>query len=167
MIAIWFYSHLLKKMFWASNLFAAVLAITPFFAISLYFNNFSTWVLYHASFLFLIMLIRDLVKDLQNFKGDWVRNYNTVAVVFGVKTTKYILTVLIFLATGPVFLLLSEKEQLGKMFYYFTGTLPFLMGLMILLWRAEEQKAYLWLHNLLKFLILAGVGSIILVRYPI
>jgi len=38
---------------------------------------------------------------------------------------------------------------------------------MILLWRAEEQKAYLWLHNLLKFLILAGVGSIILVRYPI
>ena len=167
MIAIWFYSHLLKKMFWASNLFAAVLAITPFFAISLYFNNFSTWVLYHASFLFFIMLIRDLVKDLQNFKGDWVRSYNTVAVVFGVKTTKYILTVLIFLAAGTVFLLLSEKEQLGKMFYYFTGTLPFLMGLMILLWRAEEQKAYLWLHNLLKFLILAGVGSIVLVRYPI
>lgn len=167
MIAIWFYSHLLKKMFWASNLFAALLAITPFFAISLYFNNFSTWVLYHASFLFFIMLIRDLVKDLQNFKGDWVRNYNTVAVVFGVKTTKYILSFLMFFAAGTVFLLLSEKEQLGKMFYYFAGTLPFLTGLMILLWRAKGQKAYLWLHNLLKLLILAGVGSIVLVRYSI
>ena len=154
-------------MFWASNVFAAVLAITPFFAISLYFNNLSTWVLYHASFLFLVILIRDLVKDLQNFKGDWVRNYSTVAVVFGVKTTKYILTVLMLLAAGTVFLLLTEREQLGMMFYYFMGTLPFLTGIMILLWWAEEQKAYLWLHNLLKFLILAGVGSIVLVRYSI
>lgn len=115
----------------------------------------------------MIILIRDLVKDLQNFKGDWVRNYSTVAVVFGVKTTKYILTVLMLLASATVFLLLSEKEQLGKMFYYFVGTLPFLLGLMILLWWAEEQKTYLWLHNLLKFLILAGVGSIVLVRYTI
>ena len=154
-------------MFWASNIFAAVLAITPFFAISLYFNNLSTWVLYHASFLFVIILIRDLVKDLQNFKGDWVRSYSTVAVVFGVKTTKYILTVLMLLAVGTIFLLLTEKEQLGMMFYYFFGTLPFLLGLMILLWWAEEQKAYLCLHNLLKFLILAGVGSIVLVRFPI
>ena len=157
----------IKKNVLGSNVFAAVLAITPFFAISLYFNNLSTWVLYHASFLFVIILIRDLVKDLQNFKGDWVRNYNTVAVVFGVKITKYILTFLMLLAAGTVFLLLSEKEQLGKMFYYFVGTLPFLMGLMILLWRAQEQKAYLWLHNLLKLLILAGVGSIVLVRYTI
>lgn len=167
MLAIWLYSHLLKKTFWASNVFAAILAISPFFAISLYFNNLSSWVLYHASFLFLVILIRDLVKDLQNFKGDWVRDYATVVVVFGIKTSKYILTVLIFLAVGTVFLLLSQKEPLGMMFYYFVFTLPYLLGLLILLWRAEEQKAYLWLHNLLKLLILAGVGSIVLVRYKI
>ncbi len=167
MMAIWLYSHMLKRTFWASNLFAAFLAITPFFAISLYFNSFSTWVMYHASFLFLIILIRDLLKDLENFKGDWVRNYNTVAVVFGIKTTKWILTILILFATATIFLLLSEKDQLGRMFYYFAGSLPFLLGLLFLLWKAEEQKAYLWLHNLLKFLILAGVGSIVLVRYPI
>lgn len=167
MLAIWLYSHLLKKTFWASNVFAAVLAITPFFAISLYFNNLSTWVMYHASFLFLIILIRDLVKDLQNFKGDWVRNYSTVAVVFGIKTTKYILTLLMLFAAIAVSFLLSEKEQLGMMYYYFLSTLPFLAGLLILLWKADGQKAYLWLHNLLKFLILAGVGSIVLVRYTI
>ena len=95
-------------MFWASNVFAAVLAITPFFAISLYFNNLSTWVLYHASFLFLVILIRDLVKDLQNFKGDWVRIIAQLP-LYWIKTTKYILTVLMLLAAGTVFLLLTEE----------------------------------------------------------
>lgn len=167
MMAIWLYSHMLKKTFWASNVFAAILAISPFFAMSLYFNNLSAWVMYHASFLFLIILIRDLIKDLQNFKGDWVRNYSTVAVVFGVKTTKWILSCLLFLATIPVFFLLVEKEQLGMMFFYFVASLPFLLGILILLWSAQEQKTYLWLHNLLKVLILAGVASIALVRYSI
>lgn len=165
--AIWLYSHILKKTFWASNVFAAVLAITPFFVISLYFKNLSPWVMYHASFLFLIILIRDLIKDLQNFKGDWVRNYSTVAVVFGVKTTKWILSGLLFLAMLPIFLLLSKQEQLGMMFFYFMACLPFLLGILILLWMAEEQKTYLWLHNLLKALILAGVASIALVRYSL
>ncbi|MGB1444683.1 MAG: geranylgeranylglycerol-phosphate geranylgeranyltransferase [Flavobacteriaceae bacterium] len=164
---IWLYSHVLKKTFWASNLFAAFLAITPFFAMGLYFDNLSTWVLYHASYLFLIILIRDLVKDLQNFKGDWVRGYQTTAVVFGERITKIILTFLILLSMGTVSLLLSEKSQLGGMYYYFLFCLPALLGIVFILWVAQSQKMYLWLHNGLKLLILAGVASIVLLRYPI
>jgi len=164
---IWLYSHVLKKTFWASNVFAAFLAISPFFAISLYFDNLSTWVLYHASFLFLIILIRDLVKDLQNFRGDWVRKYNTVAIVFGVRITKIITTVLIMFSSIPILKLLRETEQLGWMYYYFAACIPYLIGIVVLLWKAKDQKMYLWLHNLLKVLILAGVGSIVLVRYTI
>ena len=162
---IWLYSHVLKRTFWASNLFAAFLAIIPFFVISLYFDNLSTWVLYHAGFLFLIILIRDLVKDLENFKGDWVRKYNTVAIQFGVKTTKVLLTLLIALSFLPIVSLLKEKKSLGWMFYFFVLCFPYLSGIVVLLWAAKSQKAYLWLHNLLKFLILAGVGSFILVRF--
>ncbi len=164
---IWLYSHVLKKTFWASNVFAAFLAISPFFVMSLYFNNLSIWVMYHASFLFLVILIRDLVKDLQNFRGDWVRKYNTVAVVFGIKFTKGIVTALILLSSFPILQLLQETQQLGWMYYYFASCIPYLIGIVVLLWKAKDQKMYLWLHNLLKFLILAGVGSIILVRYPI
>jgi 4-hydroxybenzoate polyprenyltransferase len=164
---IWLYSHLLKKTFWASNFFAAFLAIIPFFAIGLYFNNLSNWVLYHAVFLFLMILIRDMIKDLQNFKGDWVRKYNTTAVVFGVKTTKFILSGFVLFSIYPIALLLSEKNQLGWMYYYFILTLPYLFGILLLIWKATTQKMYLWAHNLLNFLILAGVVSIVLVRYSI
>ena len=66
--------------------------------------------MFHASYLFLIILIRDLVKDLQNFRGDWVRGYNTVAVTFGIRTTKVIISLLVVLSSVAVFLLLSEKK---------------------------------------------------------
>ena len=166
-IGIWLYSHALKKTYWASNIFAALLAITPFFVMSLYFKNLSTWVMYHAAFLFLIILVRDLVKDLQNFKGDWVRKYNTTAVHFGIQTTKWIVSLLIGLSFIPIALLLNENTQLRSMYYFFLFCIPYLIGILLVLWNANDQKLYLWLHNLLKILILAGVGSIVLVRYPL
>ena len=164
---IWLYSHLLKKHFWASNVFAVVLAVIPFFAITLYFKNFSSLVFYHASFLFLIVLIRDLIKDLENFKGDWVRGYKTIAVVFGERTTKILLSFLILLTFIPIALLLDQKEVLNSMWYYFVITIPFLLLIALILWRSPTQKTYLWLHNLLKALIVAGILSIVLVRFPI
>lgn len=164
---IWLYSHLLKKHFWASNVFAVVLAVIPFFAITLYFKNFSSLVFYHASFLFLIVLIRDLIKDLENFKGDWVRGYKTIAVVFGERTTKILLSFLVLLTFIPIALLLDQKEVLNSMWYYFVITIPFLLLIALILWRSPTQKTYLWLHNLLKALIVAGILSIVLVRFPI
>ena len=37
---IWIYSSSLKRLFWISNLFATLLAIIPFFAVTIYFKNF-------------------------------------------------------------------------------------------------------------------------------
>lgn len=165
-IGIWLYSHVLKKTFWASNLFAALLAIIPFFALSLYFRNFSLLVLNHAAFLFLIILIRDLIKDLKNFRGDYVRKYKTTAVQFGLKVTKRIITVLIIMTYIPLYLLLSKERTLGAMHYYFEFSSLFLLIVLVLLWLSKTQKMYLWTHNLLKLLIFAGVLSIVLVRFP-
>ena len=162
---LWLYSHFLKKMFWASNLFAALLAITPFFAIAIYFRNFSPWVMYHAGFLFLIILTRDLIKDLQNFRGDWVRNYRTVAIVFGKRFTKFIVTALLFLNTLPLYFLLKEPQSLGGMYFYFLACIPLLISILVLLWTSDRQKTYLWMHNILKALLIAGVASIVLVRF--
>ncbi len=166
-VGIWLYSHLLKKQFWASNLFVSLLAIVPFFAITLYFRNFSSLIFYHAAFLFLVILTRDFLKDLQNFKGDWVRQYKTSAVVFGEKVTKRIITVLLFLTLIPIQLILLEKEHIGSMYYYYITAIPFLFIILLVLWNSPTQKTYLWLHNLLKLLILTGVASIILVRFPL
>jgi 4-hydroxybenzoate polyprenyltransferase len=61
---IWFYSHKLKKLPFIGNLTSAVLTILPFFAIFLYYKNFESVIFVHAVFLFLMISMRELTKDL-------------------------------------------------------------------------------------------------------
>ena len=62
---IWLYSHKLKRIPFVGNLVSATLAITPFFAVFVYYKNFETVIFVHAVFLFLLILSRELVKDLE------------------------------------------------------------------------------------------------------
>ena len=132
--------------------------IFPFWGITLYFGNFDKVIFYHASFLFLLILARDIIKDLENFKGDWVQRYQTLPIVFNVNTTKWIISLCLLLCLIPNYFLLEQK--LGVMHYYFLASNPILVFVLIFLWRATDQKTYLWTHNLIKVWILAGVFSI-------
>ena len=53
--AIWFYSHKLKKLPFIGNLTSAILTITPFFVIFIYYKKLETVIFVHAMFLFLII----------------------------------------------------------------------------------------------------------------
>ncbi|PWH83505.1 ubiquinone biosynthesis protein UbiA [Algibacter marinivivus] len=159
---IWFYSHKLKKLPFIGNLTSAVLTITPFFAIFMYYKNFDTVIFVHAIFLFLMISMRELTKDLENIKGDIVQNYVTIPVAHGEKTSKTILTLLAVLTLIPMCLLLFYFE-VGYMYLFFYLSLFLLIVFLILLWRSSTKVQYLILHNILKFIILAGVFSILLI----
>ncbi len=159
--AIWLYSNTVKRLFWLSNLFSALLMIFPFWGITLYLKNFESVVFYHAVYLFFLILARDIVKDLENLKGDWVQRYKTLPVVFSVITTKRIIALTLLLCLLPNYFLILQP--LGLMHYYFILGIPFLGMVLLFLWRAKDQKAYLWIHNLIKLWILIGVLSIALI----
>lgn len=156
--SIWIYSTSLKRLFWISNLFATLLVIVPFFAVTLYFKNFETIIFHYATFLFLVILTRDMIKDLENYKGDWVKQYRTFPVVFGYRLSKILISLSVVLTFLPIYWLINSS--LGLMTYYFYFTIPLLLILLILLWQGSSQKRYLWLHNLLKAHILFGVLGI-------
>ena len=65
---IWFYSHKLKKYPIIGNLTAAILAVLPFFGILMYYKNFYHVIFAHATFLFLLILIRELIKYLESLR---------------------------------------------------------------------------------------------------
>jgi 4-hydroxybenzoate polyprenyltransferase len=159
---IWFYSHKLKKLPFIGNLMSAILTITPFFAIFIYYKNFEPVIFVHATFLFLIISMRELTKDLENIKGDFALNYHTIPVVYGEQVSKIMLTVLSFLTLIPTYLLLF-KYQMGYMYLFFYTSL-FLLGVfLILLWKSKTKIHYLILHNILKFIIVFGVFCILLI----
>jgi len=160
---IWFYSHKVKKFVIIGNLMATLMAILPFFALLLYYKNFYEVIICHATFLFLLLLIREMIKDLENIKGDLANDYKTIPILYGEITSKKIITFLTLLTVIPVYLLI-EKFEIGNMDLYFYSCLLFLLLFLLKLWKSDLKEHYLFLHNLLKFLIVAGVFSIILIN---
>ncbi len=162
--AIWFYSHRLKKILFLGNLVASILVITPFFAIFVYYKNFETVIFIHATFLYLMIVMRELVKDLENIKGDIAQGYRTIPIVYGERWSKFSLSVLTVLAVVPI-LLLTSYFELGLMDYYFYVSLILLIFFLLFLYFSKAKWQYLLLHNILKLIIVAGVFSILLIDY--
>jgi len=159
---IWFYSHKLKKYPLIGNLTAALLAVLPFFGILMYFKNFYEVIFAHATFLYLLILIRELIKDLENLQGDLVANYRTIPVMFGERVAKNVIMVLAFSTLIPVYLLI-EVYEVGYMdIYFYTGMIVMIFFLFKLN-KAESREEYQLLHNTLKALIVAGVFCIVLI----
>ena len=111
---IWFYSHKLKRYPFIGNITAAVLTVIPFFAVFIYYRNFDLVIFVHATFLFLLISMRELVKDLENIKGDLVQNYRTIPVVYGESVSKWMLTIVAALTLVPIYFLLT-KFDIGYM----------------------------------------------------
>lgn len=159
---IWLYSHKLKRIPFLGNLVSASLAIAPFFVVFVYYKNFETVIFVHALFLFLLILARELIKDLENMAGDLAQNYKTIPILYGVKISKTIIGLLIFLTFVPAILLIQIFD-VGYMYLYFWMCVGLLGLFIVLLAKAHEKKQYVWLHNILKFIIVAGVFSILLI----
>ncbi len=171
---IWFYSHKIKKYPIVGNIMAALLAVLPFFGILLYYfkidgllenvRNEKYYVIFaHASFLFLLILIREMIKDLENIKGDMTQNYRTLPVILGESFSKKVITMLIICSIFPVYILI-EIYDVGYMDIYFYVSFIVLIFFIMKLWNSNSKDNYLLLHNIIKFIIVAGVFSIILIK---
>ncbi|WP_298793494.1 geranylgeranylglycerol-phosphate geranylgeranyltransferase [uncultured Allomuricauda sp.] len=159
---IWLYSHKLKRIPFIGNLVSASLAIAPFFVVFVYYQNFEQVIFVHGMFLTLLILAREMIKDLENMAGDMAQNYKTIPILYGPRFSKILIGLLVLLTLVPSLLLINFYD-IGDMHIYFYGCI-FLLGLfIILLWKSKGKKHYVWLHNILKFVIVAGVFSILLI----
>jgi len=172
---IWFYSHKIKRYPLIGNLMAAFLAVLPFFGILLYYylqmplyeieSNTSKLavILSHGTFLFLLILIREMIKDLENLQGDFANDYKTIPIIYGEETAKKTITILTFLTVIPVYFLINVYD-VGYMDIYFYFGFIILIFFLLYLWKWQTKAQYVMLHNVLKFLIVAGVFCIVLIN---
>ena len=159
---IWLYSHKLKRIPLLGNLVSATLAITPFFAVFVYYKNFETVIFVHAIYLFLLIFVRELIKDMENMPGDLAQNYRTIPLLYGTKMSKTLASILVLLTLLPALSLIYYFD-VGYMYVYFFGSIILLMIFLFLLWKSDSKKEYVWLHNILKFIIVVGAFSILLI----
>jgi 4-hydroxybenzoate polyprenyltransferase len=159
---IWFYSHKLKKRPFIGLITVTVLTVLPFFAIFVYYKNFSKIIFVHATFLFFVLLLRELIKDLENLRGAIVNNYITFPVKYGERKTRKLGIVIIIFTIFPV-IILFNYPSVGYMRYYFLLSLIVLMFIGYFLWKSNLKRHYVMLHNVLKIIILLGVLSLLFI----
>lgn len=172
---IWFYSHKVKKYPFVGNLMAAFLAVLPFFGVLLYFyarmpifeienNTRELAVIFmHATYLFLLILVREMIKDLENLKGDFANGYKTIPIIYGESFSKKIITILTILTIIPVYFLVNIYD-VGYMDIYFYFGFIIMIFFLLYLWKWNTKEKYVILHNVLKFLIVSGVFCIVLIN---
>lgn len=172
---IWFYSHKIKRYPLIGNLMAAFLAVLPFFGILWYYyvkmplyeieNNSGKLavILSHGVYLFLLILIREMIKDLENLQGDFANDYKTIPIIYGEAAAKKMITLLTILTVIPVYFLINVYD-VGYMDIYFYFGFIILIFFLLYLWKWQTKAQYVILHNVLKFLIVAGVFCIVLIN---
>tara|TARA_B100001094_G_scaffold114977_1_gene110936 strand:+ start:150 stop:1034 length:885 start_codon:yes stop_codon:yes gene_type:complete len=160
-LGIFIYSIKLSKYLFIGNFLSTMLVITPFFAITVYYKNFSLEIFTHAIFLFFVILIKELIKDLENLTGDFTMNYKTIPVLYGeIWTKRYIILFIVFTIGVSLNLIFNYEIQLMKVYYIFS--IIFLIIFIYFLMKFNSRKYYVLLHNALKILIITGLFSITL-----
>ena len=160
---LWFYSHKLKRLLFLGNLFYSLLTITPFFAILLYYKNFDLIIAAYALFLFFILLLKDITKDLKNLVGDFTENYQTIPVAFGEDFSRIIISLITFINVILIINLFINFSD-GYMNIYYGISLILLLIFTIKLYKSKKVSDYLELHNILRLIIGLGVFSMILLE---
>jgi len=160
---IWFYSHKLKSYAFIGNLVSAILYIFPFFGLFLFYKKFNWFIFWHAVFLWLILLIKDVVKSLINLKGEIINNKQTIPVKYGEEVTIRLLLWLSVLLIIPI-LVLFKFDTLGQMrFYFYLFILLYYPSLAYVYSTKKEKNIYLF-YTLIKLLLMIGVFSLILIK---
>ncbi|MBK8805955.1 MAG: geranylgeranylglycerol-phosphate geranylgeranyltransferase [Bacteroidales bacterium] len=191
-ISLWFYSTNFNSQFLVGNLLIALLtALVPLFAsvfqiiplnkvyalhleaINLSFHKIIVWTLGYAIFAFIVTLIREIVKDMEDMEGDSTIGRSSLPIVLGMKATKSIVLSLISLTIVALYIALntfieSELHATFISFIYFTlaVVLP-LCGAAFWVFKAQTAKAFRNASHLLKIVMVGGILFMIIVKLAI
>lgn len=174
MLALWSYSAYFQRLPLAGNvLVAAVCAVAVFLpwyvqpdSIKLEVWDKGLVVVFYALFAFLVTLIREIVKDVEDIEGDKHVESHTIPILFG-ETVARVLALSLVVITCGVFAFWMKVQGmqfplLSKLWFALLVFLPLLyIGWAI--YRARTRRAYRHISQYLKFLILSGTIYLILI----
>jgi len=125
----------------------------------------------YAIFAFIVNFIREIVKDLQDIKGDSNQGMNTLPIVLGVKRTAKLVFALSFI---PIILIvnyiISNLFTAGLIYGTIYGlffTLAPLIYFTIQIWLAKTTQDFHHLSTVLKWILFFGILSIVVISLNI
>lgn len=125
----------------------------------------------YAKFAFIINLVREIIKDIQDVNGDKEQGMKTLPIAIGITKTNKIAFVLLLIPTLYLFYYLNNYLFANNLFYGILYMFVFVIAPMILglvrLWNAKETNDYSQISTLLKWIMFFGIISVAVITYNI
>lgn len=174
---LWFYSTSFSKEPLLGNVIVAVLvALVPLIAAiyellplnfmykhilnSMYvsFEGMLFWSLGYSLFAFLLTLVREMVKDIEDLEGDAAYGRNTLPIAFGIVPAKYITASMFIVTIGALLFVLFAYLHTGyAQLYMAVGILLPLVITLVLFVMAQTAQAYHRVSTFLKIIMILGL----------
>ena len=155
---LWLYSNNLKRLPLIGNVTVAFLTGLSIYMVEVYYRTDNSLILIYASFAFFMTLIREIIKDMEDLKGDNTFGCKTLPIIWGIRKTKMV--IYIILAIFSITVLSLNQFYVGLPIYYFLICLFIpLLVLTLRLIRADRMKDFAWLSTFSKLIMLLGILS--------
>jgi 4-hydroxybenzoate polyprenyltransferase len=159
---LWWYSNDLKRQPFVGNFVVALLTGLSVLLINVLYKENHPFVIIYSIFAFAITLVREIVKDMEDLKGDNSFGCRTLPIVLGIRKTKMILYLLLLAFITTVAMIGYFYLSLALYYLLFILVVPSLL-LTITLARADTKKDFYLLSQMCKVIMLLGIGSMVLV----
>ncbi|TAE21961.1 MAG: prenyltransferase [Cytophagales bacterium] len=157
---LWFYSANFKRQPFVGNLVVAFLTALSLLVLAVYYRQNVDLLLIYASFAFVITLVREIIKDMEDVRGDARFGCRTLPIIWGIRRTKTFLYVLIASFIATLFIIAGDlgNRHLDLIFLLMLAPIAWLVYRLV---RADTKRDFGYLSQLCKIIMLLGVGSMI------
>jgi 4-hydroxybenzoate polyprenyltransferase len=185
-IVLWFYSTIFKRKLLVGNIIISLLSawvvmVLYLCEMQLDFNGalvqFNQAILkiyqlavVYAGFAFIVSLVREIVKDMEDIEGDRKYFCKTMPIFWGIVPTKLFVSVWMVVLAAILFFLMGYAFLKG--YFVMSGYVLFflvfpLIGMLLLLNKASHSGDFKKLSSRIKLFMLLGILSMIVYYYHI
>lgn len=162
---LWLYSNNLKRQPFIGNFLVAILTGLSILIVILLYDARppgNMHVIIYSLFAFFMTLVREMIKDMEDLRGDNTFGCKTIPIIWGLRKAKYLVySVLILFATSVFYI---NYIYVGLPMYYFVCFLFIPLGwLLALLISADTIKDFYKLSQLCKVIMLLGISSMVFI----
>ena len=155
---LWLYSNNLKRQPFIGNFVVAVLTGISILIVNFLYEDNNFLVSIYSLFAFFMTLVREMIKDMEDLRGDNTFGCKTLPIIWGLRKAKlFVYVTLIFFVISVLYI---NQIYIGLPMYYFIVFLFVPLGWLVAwLFRADTVKDFYRLSQFCKIIMLLGISS--------
>lgn len=177
---LYMYATNLKQMLLIGNIIVALLLSLSVLIIGLFdllpatydgnrqvMGDIFSILIHYSIFAFIINLIREIVKDMEDVDGDYNQGMSTLPIAIGISRSSKVVFVLGLIATFVLLLYINSNLMSFNLYYAVIYALLFVVAPMIFfvikIWSAKTKEDFQLLSKVLKWVIFFGILSVLVI----